>query len=87
MRGDIAPFSIGTYTYAKHDMSDGEVGDFIVDVFPMHFSQSGQKNWPERGVNDGSSGLASRSPCVTRRRARNSKLFLPSFDPALVDIR
>ncbi len=48
VRGDVAPFSIGTYTYEKHDVCDGESGDFIVDVFPMHFSHQ-EKNWPERG--------------------------------------
>jgi len=48
VRGDVAPFSIGTYTYEKHDMGDGESGDFVVDVFPMHFSHQ-EKNWPERG--------------------------------------
>lgn len=47
-RGEIAPFSIGTYTYKKNDMSEGENGDFVVDVFPMHFSRQ-EKNWPERG--------------------------------------
>ncbi|TDQ09118.1 8-oxo-dGTP pyrophosphatase MutT (NUDIX family) [Phyllobacterium brassicacearum] len=84
VRGDIAPFSIGTYTYAKHDMSDGEVGDFIVDVFPMHFSHQ-QKNWPERGVRK--LEWLSVEESVRRVEEPELKALLAGFDPALVDVR
>lgn len=84
VRGDVAPFSIGTYTYEKHDICDGEVGDFIVDVFPMHFSHQ-QKNWPERGVRR--LEWLSVEESVQRVEEPELKALLAGFDPALIDIR
>nr|WP_237143480.1 NUDIX hydrolase [Phyllobacterium zundukense] len=81
VRGDIAPLSIGTYTYEKHDMYDGEVGDFIVDVFPMLFSRQ-QKNWPERG--ERRLEWVSVEESVQRVEEPGLKALLATFDPKLL---
>jgi 8-oxo-dGTP pyrophosphatase MutT (NUDIX family) len=83
-RGHIAPFSIGTYTYEKNDMCDGETGDFVVDVFPMRFSHQ-EKNWPERGERR----LEWFSVEESARRVEEPELkaLISNFDPALVAIR
>ncbi|PSH66195.1 DNA mismatch repair protein MutT [Phyllobacterium sophorae] len=84
VRGDIAPFSIGTYTYEKQDMSDGEVGDFVVDVFPMHFTHQ-QKNWPERG--ERRLEWVSVEESVRRVEEPELKALIARFDPELVSVR
>ncbi|MRG57246.1 8-oxo-dGTP pyrophosphatase MutT, NUDIX family [Phyllobacterium sp. YR620] len=82
-RGDVAPFSIGTYTYKKSDMCDGENGDFIVDVFPMHFSRQ-EKNWPERGQRRIEwMSVAAAAECVDEPELRE---LIASFDPAILDL-
>lgn len=48
VRGEVSFLPIGAYTYEKDDMCDGEIGDFVVDVFPLKFSHQ-EKKWPERG--------------------------------------
>ncbi len=83
-RGDVAPFSIGTYTYEKSDICDGEFGDFIVDVFPMRFSHQ-EKNWPERGERR----LAWMSVEESASLVEEPDLqeLIANFDPELISIR
>ena len=81
VRGDIASFPIGTYTYEKLDMSDGEVGDFVVDVFPLHFSHQ-EKKWPERGERQ--LDWVSIEKSARRVEEPGLKTLIASFDPEYV---
>lgn len=78
VRGDISPFSVGTYRYEKDDMSEGEIGDFIVDVFPLEFSRQ-EKKWPERG--ERRLEWVSLEEAASRVEELELKALLISFDP------
>lgn len=84
VRGEIAPFSIGTYSYEKHDLSDNEIGDFIVDVFPMHFTRQ-EKNWPERG--ERRLAWVSVEEAVQRVEEPELKALLTGFNLDLISTR
>lgn len=73
VRGDIAPSPVGTYTYEKLDICDGECGDFIVDVFPIRFSRQ-KKNWPERGERQIEWGIGARRRIRLERCAQPHRI-------------
>jgi 8-oxo-dGTP pyrophosphatase MutT (NUDIX family) len=78
VRGDVAPFSIGTYTYEKHDMCEGECGDFVVDVYPLRFSHQ-EKNWPERG--ERRLEWVALEECALRVEEPGLKVLIAGFNP------
>lgn len=83
-RGEVSPFSIGTYTYKKSDLNDGDSGDFIVDVFPMLFSRQ-EKNWPER--NERRFEWMSIEDAARSVEEPELTSLIASFDPAIVALR
>ena len=80
-RGEISPFSIGTYVYKKSDVCEGGCEDFVVDVFPMRFSRQ-EKNWPERDQRQFE--WMSIEDSARSVEEPELKALLTSFDPALI---
>ncbi|MGH7005712.1 MAG: NUDIX hydrolase, partial [Alphaproteobacteria bacterium] len=76
--------SMGTYTYEKNDMCDNEIGDFIVDVFPLQFSHQ-ERKWPERG--ERRLEWVSLEESALRVEEPELKSLIARFDPELVAAR
>ncbi|MCO4316261.1 NUDIX hydrolase [Phyllobacterium sp. 21LDTY02-6] len=81
VRGETYPVPVGTYTYEKHDVCEGENGDFTVDVFPLLFERQ-EKKWPERG--ERRLDWFSREEAAQRVEEPGLKELLRSFDPNAV---
>lgn len=79
VRGEISSLSIGTYTYEKDDMCDGEIGDFVVDLFPLKFLRQ-EKKWPERG--ERKLEWLSIEESILRVEEPELKNLIAGFDPA-----